>query len=218
LSDQDVRDALDRLLPEQQAVRPWEGVLARAEGMRRGRRRRRQFVVAVLAAAVAGIASYTAYGNLARLGSDRGARGLPLRATLTRPDGHPAGSIRIKLVGASVTFFHLPMVHRFAHRRRIPLETTAFPARWYLRVNGVDGDLTSGRLYVRRSVAHAGSSVATLCSPCGVRDSGIIYLSGAQAAALVRHQLLFAVSTKSEQRAASGPVGLLLRRRRDTTP
>lgn len=213
MSERDLREALDRLVPDEEPRGTWAGVLARAESAKRGRRRRRQALVVLLAAAIAGVVSFAAYGTLAVLRSDRGVRGIPLRGQLRTPDGRPAGSIRIKLIGANVTFPGLPTVHRFVHNRHIPVETTTFPARWYLQVNGVDGDLTSGRLYIGRSVAHAGSPVATLCAPCGVRDSGTIYLTPKQARALVRHQLVFAVSTKDEPRAAAGSVGMLLERR-----
>ena len=177
----DLRARLDGLVPEPQGSRGWDDVLRRAGRIRRRRRRRAALVaVAVLLLTLAG--ALGAAGQLAGLLSQTAEPHLLVRGELVRADGGRMGSIDIELSRAAIVFAGRVRLEPWGKRA-----SGSFPARWFLDRGRSDVGELDGMLYVRRP----GRRLLVLCSDCGVRDSGRLDLSYAQASALVDDRLVF---------------------------
>jgi hypothetical protein len=170
-------------------------------------------VVAIVGAiSVVSFASYATVGR--RLVDDPQVRGARVHGVVQRADGRRMGTIDVKLVGAGVVwigFDRLGNVHVFHAGRPGWTPTTMFPTQWFLQLGHTD-DIVSGRLYIRPNVAHAGTLVRTLCAPCTGYDSGTLNLNPAEAAALIRDQLVFVAATKDDAHAMSAPLDFVRRR------
>lgn len=186
MHDEQLKAVLDGLVPAH-AGRPrreeagWRDVQRR---VRRVRRRRRSLLVAtaVLAALVSTIA---AAGQIGSFAPHSKAPHLLVRGTLYTQKREPAGSLEIELERATIVVGRRVRLMRW----RLPSDH-GFRARWFLNLARVPGaGLRSGSLFV------AGTR-QRLCGPCGVRASGEVELSAAQATALVNDEATFTGATR----------------------
>jgi hypothetical protein len=208
MNDKRIKSSLDRHLPPLAGAGTWDDVLERA-GRIRSRRRRLTALLAVAATGLALAGSLAAAGKLGALLPHSNEPHLLLRGDLRVADGTPVGTIEIELHRAVLAFGQrvelLPSRGQPAPQH---LPEAAFPARWFLELNGFEDDLVSGVLYIHRADLEQAKATAILCSPCRAHDSGRIELSWNQASALVNGQVSFAGNAERDESVAAGSIDL----------